>query len=97
MAEKYYKKNYLADRKMMEKKKQKNCIKVLDWLWSGKGLTRIDGMLELNIMNLPEIVRVLRDDPYNSPIETKWNSHTNMAGEAKRYGEYIIECRHVHV
>ena len=97
MSEKYYKKNYLADRKLMEKKKQKNCIKVLDWLWQGKTLTRTDGMVELNILNLPEVVRELRDEPYNIPIETKWNSHTNMAGETKRYGEYVIEGRNVRV
>jgi len=56
-----------------------------------KGVTRVQAMLRLYVMNFPELVRKLRDRGVN--IETKMHVKVNRFGREVRYGEYFLVGR----
>lgn len=88
-------KEYMAVRNKMtkeEKGKAKQCIRLLDYLWSHEKMTRNEGMTELGIANVPEVVRKLRAN-YGVPIETVMCSGLNRYDDDVRYGEYSIARR----
>lgn len=58
--------------------------KVLNWIKTNGGITRKTAMYELWIMNLPDVIRILRKCGY--PIVTTWRGTTTS-----RYVVYRME------
>ena len=89
------KKEYIAVRNKMTKEhkgRAKQCIRLLDYLWEHDHITRNEGMRELGIANVPEVVRKLRAN-YQVPVETIMCSGLNRYDDDVRYGEYFIARR----
>lgn len=86
------KKEYINARKKMESDKAKQCLRAIDYLWAHECMTRNQGMIELGIANVPEVIRKLRVN-YSVPVETRMTSGLNRYDDNVRYGEYSIARR----